>query len=241
MLVRALQSGEIPAPVVIGFIAFAILLAFAAHVAAKRRREALAALAGELGFAFHPDRDHDFAASRVHRLFHAGRSRVAFNRMEGRADLGGVTCTVLMGDYRYVTGSGKHRQTHRRSYVLVMPDWHLLPDLEIRGEHFLDKIGDALGFDDIDFESEEFSRRFMVKSSDKRFAYAVVHPRMMEFLMANDAHGAQLQGGECLITGVGAGAEPAEFRRALNWASEFLGQWPGHLRRELEAGWARAS
>ena len=59
-----------------------------------------------------------------------------------------------------------------------------VPDLLIRPEGFFDKVAGAFGFDDIDFESEEFSRAFFVKSSDKRFAYDVLHPRMLELLMA---------------------------------------------------------
>ena len=49
----------------------------------------------------------------------------------------------------------------------------------------LDKITEFAGFNDIDFESAEFSRKFYVKSPDKRWAYDVIHPRMMEFLLAS--------------------------------------------------------
>ena len=61
-----------------------------------------------------------------------------------------------------------------------------LPDLFIRPEGFFDKIAGALGFDDINFESKEFSSRFLVKSGNKKFAYDVIHPQTMEFMMAID-------------------------------------------------------
>jgi hypothetical protein len=38
----------------------------------------------------------------------------------------------------------------------------------------------------VKFELEEFNDRFAVRTSDPKFAYDVIHPRMMEFLMAGD-------------------------------------------------------
>ena len=52
-------------------------------------------------------------------------------------------------------------------------------------EGLFSKLAQAVGYDDIDFESAEFSRKFCVRSKDKRFAYDVCHPRLMEYLLAN--------------------------------------------------------
>ena len=60
------------------------------------------------------------------------------------------------------------------------------PELTIGPEGFFSKIAQAVGYDDIDFESHEFSRQFCVRSRDKKFAYDVCHARMIEYLMAND-------------------------------------------------------
>jgi hypothetical protein len=40
-----------------------------------------------------------------------------------------------------------------------------------------------LGYDDIDFESVEFSKAFTVRSKDKKFAYDICHPRMMDYML----------------------------------------------------------
>jgi len=45
-------------------------------------------------------------------------------------------------------------------------------------------VTEFFGFDDIDFESAEFSRQFHVTAADKRWAYDIIHQRMMEYLMA---------------------------------------------------------
>ena len=47
------------------------------------------------------------------------------------------------------------------------------------------KIAQAFGYDDIDFESAEFSRAFCVRSKDKKFAYDFCNAQMMEYLLAN--------------------------------------------------------
>jgi len=57
--------------------------------------------------------------------------------------------------------------------------------LTITREHVFAKIGQFLGFDDIDFESAEFSSAFSVRSKNKKFAYDICHARMMEYLLDN--------------------------------------------------------
>ena len=56
-------------------------------------------------------------------------------------------------------------------------------------------------FDDIDFESDEFSRKFYVQSSDRKFAYDVLHPRMMEFLLQTTPPMIDVEGGALCLSG----------------------------------------
>ena len=46
-------------------------------------------------------------------------------------------------------------------------------------------MSEFFGFDDIDFESAEFSKKFFVKAKDKRWAYDVIHTRAMELLLGS--------------------------------------------------------
>ena len=56
-----------------------------------------------------------------------------------------------------------------------------LPQLEVTHEGiFGGAVANALGFADIQFESEQFNRAFRVKADDQRFGHAVIHPQMME-------------------------------------------------------------
>jgi hypothetical protein len=61
----------------------------------------------------------------------------------------------------------------------------VFPDLTIRRENFFTKVAEVFGYQDINFESAEFSKTFLVRSPDKKFAYDVCNAKMMEYLLAN--------------------------------------------------------
>ena len=138
-----------------------------------------------------------------------------------------------MGDFRYrvtqSTGKSSSTTTYRFSYLIVHLPYTALPDLLIRPEGIFDKLAGAFGFDDIDFESSEFSRAFHIKSPDKRFAYDVVHPRMMDFLLATRPPCIDIEQGRCCLSDGRKCWEPDEFKANLTWLERFLSLWPEHL------------
>lgn len=68
------------------------------------------------------------------------------------------------------------------------------PELRITRQNFLLRIAEAFGYEDIHFESAEFSRVFCVRSKDKRFAYDVCNPQMIEYLLTNRDLGIEIEG-----------------------------------------------
>ena len=171
-----------PAAVIIFFILVSvsvIIIGVLVYYFYKKRQQALARLAASLGFKFTardifgiPER-YAFLG-----LFQYGHSRRAQNIIYGSRE----GALVYIFDYYYVTGSGKNRSVHRFNCCVVEVGADF-PRLWIRKERWFDKVAAVVGFDDIDFESAEFSRRFFVKSSDKKFAYEVINQQMMEFLL----------------------------------------------------------
>lgn len=204
----------------------------------RQRTEQLRTLAADLDFDFDDRKDssHDelFAQFEV---FRRGFGRVAFNTMTGRVAIGPSGFGVRMGDFLYKeqhsNGKSSYTVTYRLSYCILMLPWPGVPGLLIRPERFLDRLTGAIGFDDIDFESAEFSRRFFVKSSDKRFAYDVVTPRMMEFLLERNDLAVDLEGGACLFVDGTRRWSPHEFRMALGRLSRFFELWPEHVVEDL--------
>lgn len=218
------------------FVVFGLLvgvLGLALALQEERRREALRDVSRRLGLRFHTRKDRSIHRVFGHSLFRKGRSREAFNNISGSLQLAGYSVEVRMGDYQYVTGSGKSRQRHRHSFACFLLPFAGTPDLLIRKEGLGDKLLGGLGFDDIDFESEEFSRRFWVKSGDKRFAYDVIHPRMMDFLLEGPTPQIEIVRDVCLIQEGRGRWDPETFESAVGWFEAFLSRWPEHLADQL--------
>lgn len=221
------------------FAAFALLAITIAVANARienRRRAGLAALAQSLGLRFAPGTDpgHDDRYAQFD-VFRRGHSRVATNTLHGTMPLFERPCQVRAGDFRYRErrSDGKGSRTCRFSYLLVHLPW-TTPWLHIRPEGVLDKLKGALGFDDIDFESEQFSSKYHVQSGDKRFAYDVLHPRMMELLLAGNPLPIRIADGVLCLGDGSRRWEPAEFRRHLAFVVDFCQLWPRHLLLDLD-------
>jgi Protein of unknown function (DUF3137) len=155
-------------------------------IAARKRRQELFALATRLGLNFSLDNDYGLA-ERFEFLdkLAQGSNRYASNVLSGNYREN----PVLAFDYHYETYSTDSkgtRQTHHHYFsffILLLP--LSFPELKITREGLLSKIAQALGYEDIDFESAEFSRAFCVRSKDRKFAYDVCNPQMMEYLLGN--------------------------------------------------------
>jgi hypothetical protein len=151
----------------------------------QKRTEALASLAARLGMSFSPARDRELAARFApFRGLHDGENRYAWNVLSGPHD--GHPCMAF--DFHYETHSTNSkggRQTHHHyRHVVLLRLAREFPNLVLAPEGVLSKIAQALGYDDIDFESAEFSRLYCVRSPDKKFAYDFCNARMIDFLLA---------------------------------------------------------
>jgi len=226
--------------IIIGVLVLFAVGAYYTHQQAKKRIAALQSLADRFGLRFSPGANshHDERFAQF-AIFRVGTNRTAYNTLSGTKTIGGQEQSVVMGDFRYTveSGSGKNRRrvTRQFSYVLVGVPHEDVPALLVRREHFFDKVTDFFGFDDIDFESVEFSRRFHVSSSNKRFAWDLVDPRMMEFLMAEEAPVIDMEDGWICVAD--KKKWPADrFQKQFEFVERFLDHWPDHVVRGLTEG-----
>jgi len=166
---------------IFGFVAIFIIVLVVGYISSLKRREAMAAVAVKLGLQFMPNKDR-YMARRYNFLdkLRRGSDRYAYNVLSGTYQ----GHEVLIFDYHYRTGSGKDTHHYYFSFfILQLPA--SFPELVIGPEGIFSKIAQAIGYDDIDFESHEFSRKFCVRSKDKKFAYDVCNSRMIEYLLSN--------------------------------------------------------
>jgi hypothetical protein len=172
--------------IVVGFIILIIVLAIVGSVAARKRRDEMASLAARLGLRFDPGKDRDMAKRyRFLDKLRQGENRYAFNVLSGNYR----GHDILAFDYHYEEESSDSKGNtsttdyHFSFFILRLPG--VFPELTIGPEGVLSKIAQALGYADIDFESAEFSRKFCVRSKDKKFAYDMCNARTIEYLLAN--------------------------------------------------------
>lgn len=152
--------------------------------AGKKRRDDMTLLAEELGLNFHHERNYHLADrySFLDKL-RQGSNQYAYNIMSGTYK----EHEIAAFDFHYETYSrdsdGKRKTDHHHFsfFTLTLPQY--FPELTITKEGLFSKIAQAVGYDDIDFESHEFSKKFVVRSKDKKFAYDFCNARMIEYLL----------------------------------------------------------
>lgn len=182
--------------IIVGIVAIIVVVVVIGYIAARKRREAMRAAAARLGLRFQPRKDRGLARQyRFLDKLRQGSNRYAFNTLSGSYQ----GHDVMLFDYHYQTGSGKNTHHHYFSFFILQ----LLisfPELVIDKEGFFSKIAQAVGYDDIDFESHEFSRKFCVRSADKKFAYDVCNARMIECLLSNSDLSIEIEGDSLAIS-----------------------------------------
>lgn len=96
----------------------------------------------------------------------------------------GLRHRIWWGEATYQAGSNRSPRIVHVPMAVIAVGRLAMPGVEIRPEGLGDRLAAAAGWDDIDFESVEFSRRFHVQSQDKRFAFQLIDARMVEALLA---------------------------------------------------------
>jgi hypothetical protein len=189
---------------VAGFLVVAAICVAIAAVAipwllANRRREELAVVAARHGLEYS---HHDpFGCTRVaFPLFRKGDGRIAEDVM-WREQANGQ---ALRGfDFSYYDesrdGAGNTVRSYRHFTCVMAQVDGAWPEVSISREGILEKALGLVGLGDIELESEEFNRRFALRSPDRRFAVTLVDARMIDFLLSTEAQFAFFVKGRWLL------------------------------------------
>lgn len=158
---------------VIAFIGLFILIPALAYYFDWRRRRALEDLASSMGLRYVKDgpEPHKFDGSGLE-IFRLGHSRRASSLIEVPVSGG----NIMVFDYKYVTGSGKHSQTHNFTLALISCRGQV-PHFDLKPETLMYKIGEMIGFKDIDLPAfPVFSDKYRLTGPDETAVHMFFTP-----------------------------------------------------------------
>jgi hypothetical protein len=219
-----------PAPYVIITVVTVIVAVIVAVIVLairyeKKRAEALRGFAESNGFTFSQKAGSpgEVGLPEVE-LFGRGHSKRLTNVMAGEVEGSGVR--VL--DYRYTTGSGKNSSTARQTVVAVATGGAVLPDFTLARENFFHKIGQAFGYQDIDFEGfPEFSKKFLLRGADEEAIRGVFSARLIDAYIDGEANNVEVRGGWLLIYRHGKRLKPELIQGRIESAFTLLFELTG--------------
>lgn len=176
-------------PMWVGLLLFAAVfggLWFLLARARKKRIAKLAAWAGSCGWTYVPE-DRSLLGLSEGEPFGQGHSRTAQDVFNGT--IGGHDFVSFQYSYKVTTGSGEQQSTQTYEFMvtcIVTPPSSYR--LEIKPEGVFAGLARAVGFTDLELESDEFNKKFKVKAAPERFAYDVLNPRTMERMLNDERY-----------------------------------------------------
>ena len=163
-----LSSASLEAWAIPIFVCFFGFIFYMGHLRAKKRTEAMRAIAESLEMEFVAEKcDPNTLGLDGIDLFEKGRSRQVLNLIKGTFE----DTNAFIFDYHYVTGGGKNSSHHSQTviaYEICSKDGFQLPQFTCKPERFYHRFADMFGFEDIDFEQyPEFSKAYRLKGENE--------------------------------------------------------------------------
>jgi len=172
-------------------------VAVGGYYANKRRQAAFAAWATQHGYTYATEDDR-YSDLPWGAPFGMGFGRAALDVLTSTGPGRPVVCFT----YRYKTETSNGKTTSTQTHYFSIYSARLqrpLPTLYVSREGLFGTIARAVGFHDIEFESEQFNKTFKVKGDDRKFASDVINPQMMQFLIDTDAPGFSIIGADIVL------------------------------------------
>ncbi len=211
-----------------GVIVLIVLIIVLSIINEKKRREAMQAFAAANGLEFHQKvRAPGALDLPAIELFTRGHSRQTSNALSGEIE--GSAVRVL--DYRYTIGSGKNSSTHMQTVVAVSTGGVPLPSFTLAPENFFHKIGQAFGYQDIDFEMfPEFSNRYLLRSADEAAIRSLFDGRVIDAYMNGLGQNVEVRDGWLFVFKAGRRLKPEQIQPQIEAAFGFLFELTGATR-----------
>jgi len=149
----------------------------------KRKVAAFRAFAAQRGWIYR-ERDRTLTERYLGTPFGQGFGKDAEHVLAGQHRGRGLAAFEYT--YKERRGSGKDRRTVTyTNTVVALGTPAIRPTLELNREGIGRKLLGLVGIRDLQLESEEFNKSFHIRTEDDKFAYDVLHPRTMEWMLAD--------------------------------------------------------
>ncbi len=147
------------------------------YIIEKKRAHALQQQAARHGFRF--SASDSLSSIDAFKIMDRGRD----HRVENFASKQYGELVLKLFEYRFVTGHGKGRRVNRLSVCQLRDPELKLPKCFIRRQSaLLDRLGSALGGQDIDFDEDpEFSKAFVWQGGEEAATRALFGPRLRRY------------------------------------------------------------
>lgn len=153
------------------------------HKARQKKIAEFTAFANERGWRY-TQRDRSLVNRFLGDPFGQGHGRDAEHALRGEHR--GRQLMAFEYSYKETHGSGKDRRTETYRFTVVALSLPAdKPTLQVGREGFGRKLLGIVGVRDLQLESEQFNEAFHIKTDNDRFAYDILHPRMMEWMLAD--------------------------------------------------------
>jgi hypothetical protein len=133
----------------------------------------------------------------------------------------------LAFEYRYTERSGENSTTYRFTVVVIELPAHR-PRLEVTRETGTSRLLGRFGLRDLQLESEQFNDTFRIGTDDDRFAYDVLTPTTMEWLLAHGRFPFRFGGGHLLTWRRGT-ITPEAAQTMLDYACDLRDRVPAYV------------
>ena len=227
------MEAALPILLVVGVVVVA-LVAYLSWEAEKARTAELQAYAARRGWTYTP-RDDSWHETFTGSPFTSGHGRRSTKVLHGPHD--GREAAVF--DFVFHTtetstnaqGHTTHREVPHRFNVVALSLGAATPGLSVSPEGVFGRLVGRIFNTDIELESDDFNRAFTVNADDRRFAFDVLHPRMMELLLRHRDTAWRIDRGWLLTVEDGTYELPVVEQR-LAYADAILDLLPDFLREQ---------
>lgn len=234
-MLASMDFGMIQGLFVLVFSVVAIFGGYFAMQAEKKRKAALRAWADEQGWKL--DKSKRSSTAYPFPIFNAGHSRFSqYHGVQAFPEIvEGIEEPSLFDVFQYhyaiTSNNGKTSSTTHYYFcclaVFVGID---LGEVNIRDEHFGDKIAARFGSNDIDFEDPDFSKQFHVTAPNRKDAFDLIHHALMRYMVQSAGSGLTIYTrGKMLFVHMTGRADVARYERLVRFAGGFLQQVPRTL------------